>query len=229
MTAIEFIRIFMMRVQTTKEWKAMENTVEGTQWHRERNVAIHTGMTLDHYVKTFAPERTQRQQLLSMLALLFHDFGKPATETLNEEGRHRYTGHEVVSSKIMLRFLDEQIELWQACLKMGILTSDLDALAYVIDHHLPYGKRTKKMLKLKVALQHFLGEDAVVYTDVLRSDSAGRISDNHAEKLQAVENWIAAYNALVIVPEEEILRLRAEKKAAWFAKHPELLQEKDSS
>jgi len=216
-------------VQTTKEWKAMENTVEGTQWHRERNVAIHTGMAMDHYVQTFAKYRTQRQQLLSLLAILFHDFGKPSSETTDEEGLHRYRGHEAVSSKIMLRFFDEQVELWQACRNMGLVTGDAPLLAFLIDHHLPYGMQEKRTKRLKGLIQGLLGEDAVVYLDLLRSDSAGRISDNHPKKLQAVEDWIANYNGLIIVPEEELARRRAERKAAWFAKHPELLQEKDSA
>lgn len=224
MTPVQFFRGFLEHVSLTPEWAAMEVTVEGTPWHREANVAVHTLMTMQHYALNTAKQRTPRQQRLTLLALMFHDFGKPSSETTNEEGRHRYTGHEQVSKELMYAFFKRHPALWSELSHYGYIHADLAAIADIVDHHLPYSWQKKKLLKVKASLLKHLGEDMVVYTDVLRADCAGRMSDDHVTKIQTVEDWITHYEALVVISEEEQLRIRAERKAAWFAAHPELAQ-----
>lgn len=209
---------FLRFVQGTTEWFDLEAETEGTPWHREDNVAVHTLMTLSHYFTTYAPQRTNREIMHAAMALLFHDFGKPAAHSVSPAGRNQYTGHEPLSSSLMFDFFTKYEDRWESCILMGYSTADLEKVGWLIDNHLPYAiERRSKRERLKREMLHYFGDSETFY-DMLRSDCAGRISDDHPTKLQNVENWIADFKAIVIIPEEELQRIRAEKKAAWFAK-----------
>lgn len=209
---------FIQKVGQTPEWELLKNTVENTPWHREANVAVHTNMAMVHYYSYYASQRSKTSTRLALMALLFHDFGKPAAHTVSAEGVNQYMGHEVISSSLMFDFFTKYEDLWKECLSLGYTTAELKKIAWLIDHHLPYYLRKKaKRIEMKREMQAHFGQEQTFY-DVLRCDSAGRISDDHPVKLQNVADWIDDFKAIVIVPEEELQRQRAEKKAAWFAK-----------
>jgi hypothetical protein len=219
MTTIQCFNAILSEVKKTEYWKAMERTVENTMWHREASVAVHTEMTIDHYVKTFYPMRTPRQRMLSMMALMAHDFGKPATERKNAEGRNQYLGHEPVSGDLVIEFFVDHREIMQKYYDFG--PGDLAAIRFVIDRHLPYGlKKAPKVQALKDEVALYLGDDEEVFFDVLRSDSAGRIMDNREGRLKAVEDWIENFRK--VAPPAEPKLSHAERKAAWLAKQADL-------
>ena len=90
---------YIANFNTTPAWAQMMATVEASPWHREANVAVHTEMVLKEYVTNFAPHRSDDQNKIALLALLFHDTGKPAAEETLEKkdgsGTYRrYAGHE---------------------------------------------------------------------------------------------------------------------------------------
>lgn len=62
---------FLQAFRFSDEWAAMEATVENSRWHREANTATHTQMMLDWYDDNCAQHRTERNQLLTKLAILF--------------------------------------------------------------------------------------------------------------------------------------------------------------
>lgn len=192
-----FFRNFYEYFKTTRAWSDMAGTVEGTGWHREENVAVHTEMTIDYYEENFAPIRSERAQDLAMLALLFHDIGKPSTEIQTEKDgvvRNQYLGHEERSATHMLFLFRHEEELRTLLFQGGYNWSDVMAIAFIVGRHLPYGlKKREKVNKLKREIQFYLGEDEEVFFDVLRSDSNGRISDTHEENLAAVEDWITNF------------------------------------
>lgn len=191
MDALTYIRHF---TNSSSLWRRMEETVEDSPWHREDDVAVHTAMVLDQYEQRFAPHRTERQNTIARLALLFHDVGKPdAEETLEKKdgsGTHRrYAGHEQLSAVSFA-------ECWlqDEHLRQVISADDARKVRFIIEHHLPYGyKDGKKRSDLRTAIEHTLREDVETFYDCLRSDAAGRISDDHQQKLQAVEDWVAAF------------------------------------
>lgn len=67
----------------------------------------------EHFAQTVSAERTRRELL--HLALLLHDVGKPATRTVEENGRIRFLGHETVGAEMVeaalrrLKFSNDEI------------------------------------------------------------------------------------------------------------------------
>ena len=197
MDALTYIKYF---TNSSSLWRQMEQTVENSPWHREQDVAVHTQMVLDEYERRFAPHRTERQNTIARLALAFHDTGKPdAEEVLDKKdgsGTYRsYAGHEQLSAVF---FTETWLE--DEHLREVISAEDARKVRFIIEHHLPYGyKDAKKRADLRTAVAHTLREDEETFFDCLRSDAAGRISDDHETKLQSVENWIAEFKQVPLV------------------------------
>lgn len=200
MTAQDFFQLFWAEVRKTPHWQQMERTVEGSEWHREANVAVHTTMCIEHYLMATAPVRSEREQLLTLITLLFHDFGKPEAEETVEakdgSGRtyHRYAGHEPKSANEFYSFICEHADLREQLFAQGLSWTDLRKIKWMIEHHLPFGlKNETKRSNLKLAMELTLGKDKRCFYDQLWSDCNGRISDNHDVKRQAVVDWIAEF------------------------------------
>lgn len=209
MNTSNFFENFLIDVMDTPHWRVMENTVEDSPWHREANVAVHTLMTLDAYVRKFKSKRTERQQNITMLALLFHDFGKPeAEETLEKKEEpgvfyRRYAGHEPISGNEFMSFICDNDELRGRIFAQGLGWNDLRSIKFMIEHHLPYGlKNPQKRADLRQTIAQTLGEDEVCFWDMLRSDAAGRISDDHETKLENVETWINEFEPTTWKPRD---------------------------
>ena len=176
---------------------AMKQTVEDSPWHREENTWVHTEMVLEQYLTRFYHLRSERQNKIALLALLAHDFGKPsAEETLEKKDGsgtyRRYAGHEQDSA---IAFT----ECWLMDPELRELVSVDEArqIRWIIEHHLPYGyKDGKKRSDLRTAMEHTLREDVDTFYDCLRSDAAGRISDDHETKLANVEQWIREFRTV---------------------------------
>lgn len=194
-TLTEF-QSFLEKFKTTEYWQTMLNTVEDSPWHREANVAVHTEMVMKQYVDRFLEQHTEVENVIALTALLFHDVGKPTAEeeVTKDTGEvyRRYAGHEQ----------DSAVAFQECYMKMPELREMLPtygarAVRWIIEHHLPYGLKDKqKRQGLSIATKKALAEAGAgydVFFSCLRSDAAGRISDNHEEKLQNVENWIAEF------------------------------------
>lgn len=187
---------FIEWFKTTPHWQTMVNTVEDSPWHREANVAVHTEMSIEQYLTHFAPSRTAGQNMLALVTLLFHDTGKPAAEEVVESETRgtyrRYAGHEQDSAVTFT-----EIYLTYEHVRNFITVEDARKIRWMIEHHLPYGlKDGKKRSDLRTAMEHTLREDVQTFYDVLRSDAAGRISDDHEAKLQNVEDWIDEFRTV---------------------------------
>lgn len=192
-----FSKIFEI-VQGTETWKDMASTVENSQWHREESVAKHTEMCVEFYLNNVLSSavRTERQALTTMIALLFHDFGKPeAEETMNREdgtSYRRYVGHEPISANAMIDVVLSNDELMKLMHENSV---DLRSVKFMIEHHLPYGMTNKtKLANLALAVE--LNCDPVCFYDLLWSDCNGRISDDHETKRQNVLAWIEMFKAV---------------------------------
>jgi len=189
MNALQYIEHF----KGTAAWARMCSTVEASPWHREANVGEHTLMVLDQYERRFAPTRLHHQNNIARIALLYHDVGKPAAEEVvhsEERGTYRrYAGHEQHSA---VAFTQAWLEDEQ--LRTILSPSDARTVRWIIEHHLSYGlKDPQKVGAFRAATSRTLGVDQVTFFDCLRSDAAGRISDDHEEKLRKVEEWIEKF------------------------------------
>lgn len=187
--------------------RQMACTVEGSEWHREKSTWIHTEMCLSEYDTVFAHLRTPRQILLTKIALLFHDTGKPeAEETLERKdgsGEYRrYAGHEQISGNLFISFCCENRELIQEFFDLGYTWDDIRKIKVIIENHLPFGiVNPQKRKNLKSMISCTLeGEDELCFYDQLYSDCCGRISDNHEAKKEAVRNWIEEFDCLKVMP-----------------------------
>lgn len=181
----------------------MKETVEGSEWHRESSVWVHTTMCLEHYWANAAANRTPRERDLTLMTLLFHDFGKTAAEETLErkDGSgttyHRYAGHEPISANQFLSFVCEHEDATRLFFNQGYDWDDVRKIKIMIEHHLPYGlKNPTKVENFSQMITYSLGGDIQCFYDQLWSDCNGRISDNHEEKRQNVILWIDWFKSL---------------------------------
>lgn len=165
----------------------MMTTIEDSPWHREDNVAVHTRMVVDEYLKFF--NRSSDDNFwLGALACLFHDVGKPIVEQVkenNEIGVYRsYAGHELTSAR---RFED------YALCNLDLTPKEILQVGWMIQNHLPYKikDRRKKQALVNTAFQLDI---AHIFPLVLLADQLGRTSDNHSKNIREVEEWIAEFN-----------------------------------
>jgi predicted kinase len=170
---------------------------EDSPYHREANVLEHTRMCLQWYEDNVARSRTHSQQILTKLALLFHDVGKPMARTeKHSETRgvyFSYPGHELFSANL---FEDYALMHWELFQHHLLLTSnEMLLVRCLIEHHLPYDKTGKdKLVALKTHMLRLGGEELLqMYYDVLRSDAHGRISDDSDGTYARVEEWITKF------------------------------------
>ena len=102
--------------------KALQNVPQNPDYHPEGDVWTHTMMSIDAMAKNKTGDA--KQDLLYMLTVLCHDFGKPAT-TKHDKGRIRSIGHE--------RHLDPVITFLMSLTDEKHL---IDAICTLIEHHL---------------------------------------------------------------------------------------------
>jgi predicted kinase len=187
----EILKMFNHLVEdfkTTQIWEDMSIS-EDSQWHREPSVKAHTMMTIEWYDNFIAKDRTPKSQLLTRVALLFHDTGKPKAKQLAKDGeRFIYAGHELVSARLFEDYIIQHPDFIELS---GLDLLDIRRIKWLIENHLPYG--LTKPAKLQAFQQDLAaqGEDAIQsFFDMLQSDAHGRISDDHKKKLLGVNTWI---------------------------------------
>jgi predicted kinase len=182
-------------------WARMMATVENSPWHREANVGVHTEMSMHQYKSRFSAFRTDIQNMIALMALLYHDTGKPAAEEVKEKKDgsgdvyRSYAGHEQDSA---VEFMEHYVRSPQ--LRKLLTLQQARVVRWIIEHHLPYGlKDVTKRRALRTAMVNTMGEAEETFYDCLRSDAAGRISDDHEQKLANVEAWITEFKTVEVL------------------------------
>ncbi len=100
------------------EIKALQNVAQNPHYHPEGDVYTHTMMSLDAMACLDVEEPKER--LILMLAVLCHDFGKPAT-TQEIDGKIRSLGHEKAGLEPTRQFLErfsDEMKLVEAVLPL---------------------------------------------------------------------------------------------------------------
>jgi tRNA nucleotidyltransferase (CCA-adding enzyme) len=142
------------------ELAALVGCRQDPEWHPEGDVFVHTGHVLDHFARARVGDRSD---WLVGLALLCHDFGKPAT-TSNADGRWRSPGHSEAGEAPTRTFLAR-------------LTAEqevVDAVVPLVLHHL----RPMELFKVKAgdaAIRRLATQvNLRLLVRVARHDDAGR-------------------------------------------------------
>lgn len=192
----KFFNIF----KSQQLWIDMVNTCENSPWHREDNVGVHTQMLIDHYKKNYANIRSEKQNILSLVACLMHDIGKPpaeVTKTSEARGEYRsYAGHEQLSARLWVDYALSNIELIKDLLKFNI--TDIANIAMMLEYHVPFGiKHPRKLSNMRDSIKNRMGDEGHrAWIDFIMCDQNGRISDDQETKLAAVHEWFKKWETL---------------------------------
>jgi len=176
------------------EVAALRGTPQEPEWHPEGDVFTHTQHCLDALVvlpdwKASAPER---RRLLS-LAVLAHDFGKPATTAYAEKrGQMRWVspGHESAGGPLAKNFLR----------RIGA-PLDLDLpLGALVAHHLAHHHGSAEFTDTSVRrLARKLGPATIDdLALVMRADSNGRPPLTSPETHRRIDELIARAHTLAL-------------------------------
>ena len=151
------------------EFRGMEQYQHKLDYHPE-------GSLYNHYIEAFRefttiPNRTE----LGAWALLFHDVAKPQTAEWNEEGGyHTFYGHDKQGSQLVLENYNNQDGPFEFSKK------ELQAIAWVADHHLGKFWEMKKPMKVSAMREN---EAFPLLVQVIKGDMMG-IRRGGADQLQ---------------------------------------------
>jgi predicted kinase len=192
----QFVKLFA-DLQTTPMFQRMERTVEGSPWHREANVLVHTQMVVQEYLDRtdaeceFFAEPWGWYDYLGALVCAFHDVGKPAAEKTvwsQERGEYRrYGGHELISARMFEDY---------ATSNKLLSAKDIRAVSWMIEHHMPWSITDETKLDFLAATVNSMGENMPqVWFRALLSDQYGRISDDSNTKRRNSDEWVEQMRA----------------------------------
>ena len=195
--ALDLFNSFLVCLKQTPLWINMVLTRENSKWHREANVGVHTSMVLDWYLENLADARSEHQRMITSLACVFHDVGKPECEKQVEKDgvvRNVYHGHEAVSAAMWRRFAAENPSVVE---HLRLSEDDLKLVELMIKKHLPFDiVKVKKREALKAQIMSF-GEHAHrAWLDLLCADQFGRVSDDSSTKIAKLEQWLIDWDSV---------------------------------
>jgi hypothetical protein len=198
---------FFSSFKKTEMWERM-SIAENSPYHREESVQVHTQMLLDWYLKERFPVRSDKQNIMTMLACVFHDVGKPVCmiEKFTEaRGKHfSFAGHEIVSARMWIDYAYSDVN---QIAELGLSVRDVHNIAFMIEYHLPFGMKDKKLNALFESLIHrddiesedyLQGSLLCSFCDLIYADQNGRLSDDKQTKMKDVHKWVCDFNGLTI-------------------------------
>lgn len=110
------------------------------EFHPEGDVFVHTRLMLE-----LLPEKVS---LPLVLAVLFHDLGKPPTFQRDETGRIRFNGHEYVSAQLTREIMT----------RLRFSNAEIEATEAIVRNHMAF----KDVQKMRVAkLKRFLARETI--------------------------------------------------------------------
>lgn len=156
------------------EFDAMMEAVQNNA-HHKITVGEHTIRTM----QAIGPDRILR------LTMLLHDSGKPACQTLDENGIYHYHGHAAPGAEISKRVLER--------LKYDKATER--TVVHLIRHHSLYPEQSEEGVRRAVVL---LGEDLFEsFLQVKRADIRGQNPEVQEWKLRYVDEVEAIYRRIL--------------------------------
>lgn len=122
------------------EISALKGCEQPPQFHPEGDVFVHTRIMLG-LLPADAP-------LTVVLAVLFHDIGKPPTASVDPDGRIRFNGHDKVGAQMTLALME----------RLRFSREQIDAVVEAVDQHMVFKDvQQMRVAKLKrfMARPHF--------------------------------------------------------------------------
>jgi len=197
-TESALIRWYFNTFRNDPLFERMSHVVEGSPWHRERNVAVHTDMVIAEFLGLgdWWNTTSSFDMVPGFFACAFHDVGKPDAmqEKFREDRGHylSFGGHEIISARLWENWA---VRHWA---ELQELTNDeftpyyLYAVSWMIEHHLPYDLKKPEKLDA-LARTAFDLPYYELFTSVLTADAYGRISDDYSVKKTKVNIWCETF------------------------------------
>jgi len=171
-------------------WKAMQECPQSPCWHSEGNVAIHTEMVLDEFLKIAESNEhdlSDKDILLISYSLLLHDIAKPVVLT-EEDGLIRAHNHTRIGAKIA----------WELLEATGFSFEDRKEISSLIYWHgkPPYviEKSTAKQHRMIIEMSMDCSMKRLYY--VALCDQLGRICADRNHQIETIEYFKMAVHEL---------------------------------
>ncbi len=150
--ALEDLRLTGLLHQFAPEFEAMVGMDQGDYHHL--NVWDHTRLV----VKNAGPD-----DLITALAALLHDVGKPQTRFVDEQGKIRFYNHEVVGAEIARKWLT----------KMKFSGDEIDSVTKLVRNHMRLGSFAKFSASAARRVHRDLGTDVERLLNLVEADANG--------------------------------------------------------
>jgi tRNA nucleotidyltransferase (CCA-adding enzyme) len=167
---------------------ALFGTAQDPIWHPEGNVYFHTGHVCDAAAEIATRENlNEGERAILLFSALCHDFGKPTTTGLNEEGRISAHGHDEAGIEPTRQFL----------IKIGAPHSLFDMVLPLVQEHMAhtsFKKGEKVSTRVVRRLANRLAPSNVKMWSLLcEADHSGRPP---LPKHNPVLHWVEVANSL---------------------------------
>lgn len=187
----DFILWYNDEFKRTRMYSDMANCCEGSPYHREHSVAVHTDMVVMEFLAYLSDrERWTKEVVLGLFAAAFHDVGKPhdRKEKFREDRGTYYSfgGHELTSARL---WEDYAVTNWSMLRdRFEFEAIDIYKVGILVEQHKPWDlKDTSKLEALNLTMM-MLNLDNT-FTSLVQADAYGRMSDDAEEKRAKVESW----------------------------------------
>lgn len=180
-------------------FQKMERTVEGSPWHREANVLVHTDMVVDKYVE-FADDYDGHSRLINVwthedylggIACVFHDTGKPAAEVekySEARGKYRgYHGHEILSARDFENYAATRFPMFSG--------DDIFKICWMIEYHMPWNIEDAEKRRQMALTAQQIDPELEVWANALLADQQGRTSDDYETNVARSRKWVWDFRA----------------------------------
>ncbi|MBS1717104.1 MAG: HD domain-containing protein [Armatimonadetes bacterium] len=147
--ALEDLRQLGLLAQFAPEFLDMLDVEQGSFHH------------LDVWYHTLAAVRLTEPDLVLRLAALFHDIGKPPTRTVEDTGRTRFFGHEVVGAKMTA----------QVMRRLKFANDTIDEVCLLVRNHMRLGSSPNLTKPALRRLMRDLGDELPRLFSLVEADS----------------------------------------------------------
>ena len=103
----------------------LEHCDQGTKFHLEGNVAIHTAWVLENLPRVTKERFGREPTYVEYLSALIHDVRKPDTRSPQDDGHVSFPGHEAMAGRDVPGIAE----------RLGLSQSDAKALEFIVGCH----------------------------------------------------------------------------------------------
>jgi predicted kinase len=183
----------------------METVTEGSPWHREKNVLVHTQMVVGEFLHRWDRCFDDREVdgFIGALAAAFHDVGKPDSMEAKfkpERGNYfSFHGHEIISARLFEDWIVTNYKSIVSLTKQHFVADDIWRAAWSIENHVPWEVKNDILRGYLAKSAKYIGP---LFQTLLVADQWGRISDDQQVKIVRVNDWMNDFMKLIDLIED---------------------------